>query len=81
MVIGMASVKITVTVPQDALQAIREMVAAGQAPSVSAFVQHAIVVALEDVAGWREMLAEALEKTGGPPTETERAWAEKVLFP
>ncbi|MGH8907776.1 MAG: ribbon-helix-helix domain-containing protein [Egibacteraceae bacterium] len=75
----MASRKITVTIPQDQLRAIRELVAAGQASSVSGFVQHAIGTALDDVAGWRAMLAEALAESGGPPTEEERAWAEKVL--
>jgi len=44
---------------------IRSLVTAGQAGSVSAFVQHAVGVALHDAAGWREMLDEALQQTGG----------------
>ena len=40
--------------------------AAGKASSVSGFVQHAVGVALDDVAGWGAVLAEALVATGGP---------------
>ncbi|MGH8906701.1 MAG: hypothetical protein ACRD0K_09335 [Egibacteraceae bacterium] len=75
----MASAKITVTVPQDQLVAIRELVAAGQADSVSGFVQHAIGIALDDVTGWRAMLAQALDESGGPPTQDEQVWAARVL--
>jgi hypothetical protein len=35
-------------------------------------VQHAVGIGLPDVAGWREMLQEALEQTGGPLTKKER---------
>jgi hypothetical protein len=60
---------------------IRSLVAAGQAASVSAFVQHAVGVALGDAAGCREMLENALEQTGGPLTRKERAWADLLLSP
>lgn len=76
---GMASVKITVTIPEEQLQAIRELVDAGQARSVSGFVQHAIGVSLDDVAGWQEMLDQALAATGGPLTDEERRWADEAL--
>jgi hypothetical protein len=46
---------------------------------VSAFVQHAAPVALDDVAVWGALLAEALRSTGGPLTDEERAWADEVL--
>ena len=49
------------------------------APSVSGFVQHAVAVALDDVAGWGVMLAEALRETGGVLSDDERAWADDVL--
>lgn len=49
------------------------------APSVSGFVQHAVAVALDDVAGWGAMLAQALRETGGTPSEDERAWADDIL--
>jgi len=79
MVFGMATTKITVTLPDDQLAEIRALVAAGQSPNISAFLQHAVKVALYDVAGWRTMLAEALDQTGGPMTRKERAWADAVL--
>jgi hypothetical protein len=46
---------------------------------VSGFVQHAVAVALDDVAGWGAMLAEALRETGGALTDDERAWADGIL--
>ena len=61
--------------------AIRALVTAGKASSVSAFVQHAIRVSLHDVAGWREMLEAALEESGGALTARERAWADARLRP
>lgn len=68
MVLGMPTTKITITLPDDQVEGIRGLVAAGQAASVSAFVKHAVGVALFDAAGWREMLEEALRQTGGPLT-------------
>ena len=80
MVIGMAKTrKITVTLPVDAVDAIKTLVADGQADSLSGFVQHAVGIALDDVAGWGAMLAEALHETGGELTAQERAWADQVL--
>jgi Arc/MetJ-type ribon-helix-helix transcriptional regulator len=81
MVLGTATTKITVTLNDDQVEEIRALVAAGQAASVSGFVQHAVGVALHDAAGWREMLQDALEQTGGPLTKTERAWADALLSP
>jgi hypothetical protein len=46
---------------------------------VSGFVQHAVAVALDDVAGWGAMLAEALSETGGALSDEERAWADDIL--
>lgn len=79
MVSGMASAKVTVTIPREHLATIRELVAAGHTPSVSGFVQHAVALALDDLAGWQALLAEALANSGGPLTEAERAWADQVL--
>ena len=81
MVFGMATTKMTITLPDDQLEAIRALVAAGGAASVSAFVKHAVGVALFDAAGWREMLEDALQKTGGPLTKKERGWADALLSP
>ena len=80
MVSGMANTrKVTVTLPTSALLAIRELVAAGKADSVSGFVQHAVQVSLDDVAGWGVMLAEALAQTGGELTDAEQQWARSAL--
>jgi hypothetical protein len=54
-------------------------VSSGRAASVSGFVQDAVGVALDDIAGWGAMLADALTRTGGPVTADERAWADEVL--
>ncbi len=75
----MATAKVTVTLPDSQLQEIRDLVAAGRAPSISAFAKHAVVVGLSDAAGWREMLDEALRETGGPLTPDEIRWADAIL--
>jgi Arc/MetJ-type ribon-helix-helix transcriptional regulator len=75
----MASKKVTVTLEQSQLARIRALVEAGQAASVSGFVQHAVGVSLDDVAGWGALLAEALRDCGGRLTKAERAWADEVL--
>jgi len=79
MVIGMAHKKITVTIEEAEVAKIRQLVADGRIKSVSGFVQHAVGVALDDVAGWGAMLASALAETGGPMTNDERAWADVAL--
>ena len=81
MVVGMATRKVTVTLDEVQLEQVRTLVAAGAASSVSGFVQHAVGVALDDVAGWGAMLAEALRATGGPLSDEERAWADQQLAP
>jgi Arc/MetJ-type ribon-helix-helix transcriptional regulator len=77
----MASRKVTITLEDVQLDAVRKLVKAGAARSVSGFVQRAIDVALSDVAGWDVMLSQALEQTGGPLTRKERAWADTLLQP
>jgi Arc/MetJ-type ribon-helix-helix transcriptional regulator len=79
MVNGMAAQKVTITLPEEQVVAIRQLVSAGKAASVSGFVQHAVAVALEDVAGWGVILAEALAQTGGDLTVEERQWADRIL--
>ncbi len=79
MVNGMASKKITITLDDEQVQQIRNLVKAGRAASVSGFVQHAVGVALDDVAGWGAMLARALDESGGPMSAEERAWADSAL--
>jgi len=80
MVIGMADTqKVTITLPVAAVDHVRRLVEAGQAPSISGFVQHAVGVALDDVAGWSSALSEALASTGGELSAQERSWADSVL--
>ena len=79
MVIGTATTKITITLWDEQVEEIRSLVAAGQSASISGFVQHAVGVALSDAAGWREMLKDALNQTGGRLTKKERAWADRLL--
>jgi Arc/MetJ-type ribon-helix-helix transcriptional regulator len=75
----MATRKVTITLDEAQLAQIQALVRAGSAASVSGFVQHAVTVALDDVAGWGAMLAEALRETGGPLSGAERTWADGVL--
>lgn len=79
MVLGMATTKLTITLQEQQLDEIRALVEAGEATSVSGFVQRAVQIALNDAAGWREMLKSALEETGGPLTKKERLWADEIL--
>ena len=79
MVIGMASRKVTITLDEAQLDRIRALVIAGSAPTVSGFIQHAVAVALDDVAGWGALLAEALRETGGALSDDERTWADEIL--
>jgi Arc/MetJ-type ribon-helix-helix transcriptional regulator len=77
----MATTKITITLENNQLAEVRALIAAGEAASVSAFVKHAVGVALFDAAGWRELLEDALRQTGGPLTKKERTWADALLSP
>ena len=79
MVIGMATVKVTITLEESQLEQIRTLVEEGAARSVSSFVQHAVATGLDDAAVWAQMLDDALEETGGPLTKEEIAWADDVL--
>ena len=79
MQVGMATKKVTVTLELDQLLAIRALVDSRSTSSVSAFVQHAVAVSLNDVAGWGALLGSALDQTGGPLTRAERVWADAVL--
>lgn len=79
MVTGMATRKVTVTLDEAQVEQIRDLVRTGRAASVSGFVQHAVAVAIDDLAGFDAMLADALEQTGGPLTDEERAWADAML--
>ncbi|WP_425307398.1 hypothetical protein AADG42_01095 [Ammonicoccus fulvus] len=73
--------KVTITLSVEAVDSIKTLVESGQADSMSGFVQHAVTTALDDIGAWQSMLREALDETGGPLTDAERAWADSVLAP
>lgn len=75
----MATAKVTITLPEDELRRIRELVHDGRAGSVSGFVAQVVSTALDETAAWAATLAEMLEETGGPMNDAERAWADTVL--
>jgi Arc/MetJ-type ribon-helix-helix transcriptional regulator len=75
----MATTKVTVTLPDEQVARIRELVRSGCSASVSGFVQHAVDVALDDVTGWEAALARDLAETGGAISAEERAWADQAL--
>jgi Arc/MetJ-type ribon-helix-helix transcriptional regulator len=75
----MATKKITITLDGDQVEQIRTLVNDGRAASISGFVQHAVAIALDDVAGWGAMLAQALNASGGPMSADEKAWADTAL--
>jgi Arc/MetJ-type ribon-helix-helix transcriptional regulator len=79
MVDGMATVKITITLPDRQLEEIKNRVVAHDSSSVSGFVQQAVHKSLENAAEFRAMVQEALKETGGPLKPRERAWARGVL--
>ncbi|GAC1351992.1 MAG: hypothetical protein NVS3B20_07080 [Polyangiales bacterium] len=79
MVKGMATTKVTITLEDEQLDAVRRIVASGKASTVSGFIKHAVNIALNDVAGWQTMLEEAIDQTGGRLTKKEMAWADRVL--
>jgi Arc/MetJ-type ribon-helix-helix transcriptional regulator len=54
MVDGMATAKITITLPDRQLEEIRKRVAAQNSPSVSGFIQEAIQRSLDNAAEFRE---------------------------
>jgi len=79
MVNSMATRKITITVEENDLARIREMVQAGTVKSVSGFVQRAVTRSLDADRLLDEYLA-AIVAEGGPLTESETAWLDE-LFP
>lgn len=79
MVLGMATSKITITLPDPQLKEFRNRVASQDSPSVSGFIQQAVQRSLENAAKFRAMVEECLRLTGGPLKPKERAWARRML--
>lgn len=69
--------RVTVTVDEDAVRAAKAAVAAGRAPSISAWVARAMTDCAQ-----RDSLADVLSRIRaelGPATDEETAWARSVL--
>lgn len=81
MVFGMATAKITITLPDRQIEAIRKRVAAKDATSISGFIQQAVRKSLDNAAEFRAMVDEALHETGGPLKPKEHTWAKNMLAP
>lgn len=71
--------KISITIEQDLLARVRLAVEVGNAPSVSAYIEHAVAGQLAAEDDFGAMLAESLAATGGPLTDEERAAARRIL--
>jgi Arc/MetJ-type ribon-helix-helix transcriptional regulator len=78
---GMESpkVKVAITLRPELVEQVRTRVAAGQARSVSAFIEHAVRGQLAAEADFDEMITEMLAATGGPASAKERAAARRLL--
>jgi Arc/MetJ-type ribon-helix-helix transcriptional regulator len=81
MVKSMASVKVTITVPEKQLAAIRKKVAAGEATSISAYFQESVAQSLGGSSALLDLFDELLERSGGPLTAKEREAARAALHP
>ena len=77
----MATVKITITLPDAQIEEIRRRVADHESASVSGFVQRAVQPTLLNSSEFSAMIDQGLAETGGPLTPKERAWAQKILSP
>lgn len=81
MVNCMATVKLTITLPDKQIEEIRKRVAVHESASISGFVQRAVQRSLQNSSEFSAMIDQALIETGGPLTPKERAWARKMLSP
>ena|SRR6266566_1694212 len=76
-------VRVTVTLSPERLERARKRVEWGPAPSISAWVEDALVHH-EGQFGWEpgalEELLDELDREYGPTSEESKAWAQRVLF-
>lgn len=79
MITGMTTKqKIAVSLDPELVEAARTAVAEGRAASVSAYVEEALrAQAMHD--DLEIMLQGMLAETGGPLTDEEKAWADRIL--
>jgi hypothetical protein len=81
MMIGMETrkAKVAITLRPRVLADVRARVERGQARSVSAFIERAVVGQIAAEADFDEMIDEMLAATGGPATAEESAAARRLL--
>lgn len=75
---GMTAVKMAISLPEEAVQRVRNAVRAGRAPSASAFIAQAIAqqTTRDEL---RAMLAEMLVASGGPASAAETREIDREL--
>jgi predicted nucleic acid-binding protein len=71
--------RITITVDPAVLGAVREIVDAGEASSVSAFFERAALLVLDADLAFERMVDDALAATGGPLSPAEAEAADRLL--
>mgnify|MGYP001608936780 FL=1 len=72
-------VKVAITLRPDVVERVRAAVDGGQARSVSAYIEHAVLGQLAAEAGFDSIIAEMLNDTGGPSTKGEQVEARRLL--
>lgn len=77
MITGMATTKITVTVPEELAAHIREEVAAGSYESISAYITRAAET-MRDFQPLDLLIASMIAETGEPDSDSA-AWVDKAL--
>lgn len=79
MIVGMTKPKVAVTMSREVLDLVRAKVAAGDATSVSAYVERAVRDSLTAEEQWEAMAREVFAATGGPVTDAELAEIDREL--
>lgn len=78
--IGMTEpTNVTITLDREILARVKAAVTDRRASSVSAYIEHAVASQLDTESGFDATIAEMLVRTGGPPTDEERAAAQRLL--
>lgn len=78
-VVRMTKAKVTVTMDKKLLGKVKRAVDEGKAASVSAYVEQAVRQWILEEETTGDFLDEMLESSGGPLTDEERAWADRLL--
>jgi len=71
--------RLAVSISTTLVEKMKAVVFGGRARSVSAYVEHAVAAQLAAEADFDGLIEQALEESGGPPTQAERMRARKTL--